>query len=84
MKGIAQGASALIQYKDDSAQDEPFWVYLSFGEYDEDLESGVDSLGQADDLIFFYTTEEELLAGKFSEFEVLEYQIEREALYYAA
>lgn len=82
MKKIAQGANALIQYRDDSPTDNPYWVYISFGTYDEETE--LDSFGNADEDVFFYSDAAELQANAYSEFIVLESQLEYEAIYYAA
>ena len=82
MKKVPQGANALIQYRDDAPAQDPMWVYMSFGEYDEETE--IDSFGIDDNEIFFYTNEAELIANAFGEFIVIEYELEYEALYYAA
>lgn len=54
----ATGAWCTIKYHDEDNTLSP--VFFSFGEYDEDKDMVYDSLGHRDDLVFFYTSPEEL------------------------
>lgn len=54
----ATGAWCVIKYHDD---DQPLGqVFLSFGEYDYHKDAVYDSFGHRDDLVFYYTSPEEL------------------------
>lgn len=62
------GATALCKWADTQEERE---YYFSFGEYDEVTES--DSFGVDDGNIFWYCSEEELIAiGEGNDFQVLE------------
>lgn len=54
----ATGAWCAIKYHDEDKVLSP--VFFSFGEYDEQKDPVYDSLGHRDDLVFFYTSPEEL------------------------
>lgn len=54
----ATGAWCAIKYHDEDNTLSP--VFFSFGEYDEDKDMVYDSLGHRDDLVFYYTTPDEL------------------------
>jgi hypothetical protein len=54
----ATGAWCTIKYHDEDNTLSP--VFFSFGEYDEDKDMVYDSLGHRDDLVFYYTTPDEL------------------------
>ena len=54
----ATGAWCVIKYHD---EDQPLGqVFFSFGEYDPDKDEVYDTLGHRDDLVFYYTTPDEL------------------------
>jgi hypothetical protein len=54
----ATGAWCSIKYHDEATILSP--VFFSFGEYDEEKDPVHDTLGHRDDLVFYYTTPEEL------------------------
>ena len=54
----ATGAWCTIKYHDEDNTLSP--VFFSFGEYDEEKDQKYDSLGHSDDVVFFYTTPDEL------------------------
>jgi hypothetical protein len=54
----ATGAWCAIKYHDEDNTLSP--VFFSFGEYDEEKDQKYDSLGHSDDVVFFYTTPDEL------------------------
>jgi len=54
----AKGAWCTVQYHD---EDQPLGrVFFSFGEYDYEKDKTRDSFGFLDELVFFYTTPDEL------------------------
>ncbi len=74
------GAHCIIQWYDSGIEEQQ---YISFGEYDPEINEDFDSLGQRDDRIFFYCEDGEkqlktLMAGMpFSEdFVVKAYELE--------
>ena len=54
----ATGAWCAIKYHDEDKTLSP--VFLSFGEYDYHEDAVYDSFGHRDDLVFYYTTPDEL------------------------
>jgi hypothetical protein len=54
----ATGAWCAIKYHDEDKTLSP--VFFSFGEYDPDKNEVYDTLGHRDDLVFYYTTPDEL------------------------
>lgn len=54
----ATGAWCTIRYCDENDVLSP--VFFSFGEYDPEKDEVYDSLGHRDDLVFYYTTPDEL------------------------
>jgi hypothetical protein len=54
----ATGAWCAIKYHDEDKTLSP--VFFSFGEYDPDKDEVYDTLGHRDDLVFYYTTPDEL------------------------
>lgn len=68
----ATGAWCTIKYHDEDNTLSP--VFFSFGEYDEGKDMVYDSLGHRDDLVFFYTSPEELpdlMTDEGEDFQVL-------------
>ena len=68
----ATGAWCTIKYHDEDNTLSP--VFFSFGEYDEEKDMVYDSLGHRDDLVFFYTSPEELpdlMTDEGEDFQVL-------------
>ncbi len=54
----ATGVWCAIRYHDEDDVLSP--VFFSFGEYDEQTDPVYDTFGHRDDLVFYYTTPEEL------------------------